>query len=109
MSNQVQLVGVRIEKQEVYNGKTYTVVSAPAPDSFSHPSKFRLQSMGPIGNVGSLVDVQASINGMVRTKQYFDKSTGQQRSYDEANVFLDVVGVKPHQQQSAPARAAQGS
>lgn len=95
----VQFISARIEKTEQYNGKQYTVVAVPAADQFSHPSKYRLQSLQQIGQIGTLVDVVANMQGIVRNKNYFDKQTGQQRHYDEASVLFDVVNVQPHQTQ----------
>lgn len=95
---QVKFTGARIEKTEQYNGKQYTVVAVPALDQFSHPSKYRLQSLQQIGQIGSLIDVTANMQGIVRNKSYFDKQTGQQRHYDESNVLFDVVNFQPHQQ-----------
>jgi len=98
---QVKFIGTRIEKSEVYNGKTYTVVAVPASDQFSHPSKYRLQSLAQIGQIGSLVDVTCNMQGIVRAKQYYDKNTGQQKNFDESNVLLEVVTSQPHQQPKA--------
>lgn len=94
---QVKFVGARIEKAEAYNGKTYSVVAVPAVDQFSHPSKYRLQSLGLIGQVGSFVDIVANMQGIVRPKNYFDKQTGQQKNFDETSVMFDVVNFQPHQ------------
>ena len=99
---QVQFVGCRIEKSEVYNGKTYTVVGVPAPDQFSHPSKYRLQSMGQLGNQGALIDVTANMQGIVKTKSYFDRNTGQNRQFDESTVLFEVVNTVPHQPKQQP-------
>lgn len=98
---QVKFIGARIEKSEVYNGKTYSVVAVPAIDQFSHPSKYRLQSLQQLGQVGTFVDVTANMQGIVRPKSYFDKQTGQQRYFDETNVLFDVVNFQPHQQPKA--------
>lgn len=94
---QVKFIGARIEKIEPYNGKTYSVVAVPALDQFSHPSKYRLQSLQQIGQVGSFVDIVANMQGIVRPKSYFDKQTGQQRHFDETSVMFDVVNFQPHQ------------
>lgn len=103
---QVTFTGCRIEKSEVYNGKTYTVVGVPAPDQFSHPSKYRVQSMGQLGNVGTLIDVTCNIQGIVKTKSYFDRNTGQNRQFDESTVLFEVVNAQPHQAKPQPVKAA---
>lgn len=100
---QVQFIGCRIEKMEQYNGKFYTVVGVPAPDAFSHPSKYRLQSGGKLGDFGQLIDVTANMQGIVKTKTYFDRQTNQQKQFDETNVLFDVVASGVHQ----PKKAAQ--
>lgn len=95
MSITVNLKGVRIEKTEFWQGKQYTVVSAPAPDAFSHPSKFRLSSDNPLGQIGSLIDVDCSLRGVVVQKAYLDKNTGQQKIIDNASTYFDVFAVRP--------------
>lgn len=95
MSITVNLKGVRIEKTEFWQGKQYTVVSAPAPDAFSHPSKFRLSSDNPLGQIGSLIDVDCSLRGVVVQKAYLDKNTGQQKMIDNASTYFDVFAVRP--------------
>lgn len=101
---QVQFTGCRIEKMEQYNGKYYTIVGVPAPDSFSHPSKYRLQSQQQIGQFGQLIDVKCSMQGIVKTKSFIDRQTNQQKSFDETTVLFEVVVAQPHQQ--APAANA---
>jgi len=91
MSITVNLKGVRIEKTEFWQGKQYTVVSAPAPDAFSHPSKFRLSSDNPLGQIGSLIDVDCSLRGVVVQKAYLDKNTGQQKMIDNASTYFDAL------------------
>jgi hypothetical protein len=90
------LTGVRVEKSEFYQQKHYTVVASPAPDAFSFPSKFRVTSDKPIANVGSVMDLQLSMRGVVRPKSFVDKQTGQQKSYDECDVYFDVVSAAFH-------------
>lgn len=96
MSVTVNLIGVRVEKTEMYQGKHYTVVAAPAPDAFSHPSKYRVTSDRQIGAVGNVLDITCTMRGVVRPKSYVDRSTGQQKAYDECDVYFDVFGVNPH-------------
>jgi hypothetical protein len=99
MSVKLKFIGVRIEKTEFYSGKNYTVVSSPAPDEFSHPSRFRLQSQHPLGNVGTRLDVVVNVSGIVRTKNFTDKQTHQQKQFDEASVYFDVEHFAVHQNQ----------
>lgn len=94
---QVQFKGCRIEKMEQYNGKFYTVVGVPAADAFSHPSKYRLQSAGQIGQHGNFIDVLCNMQGIVKTKSYFDRLTGQNKQFDETTVLFEVVNAQPAQ------------
>lgn len=96
MSVNVNFVGVRIEKGEVYQGQQYTIVSAPAPDAFSHPSRYRVTSDRQLGQIGQLIDLDCMMKGVVRGKSYTDKQTGQQKNYDESTVYFDVYAVRPH-------------
>lgn len=96
MSVTVNLIGVRIEKTEFFQNKQYSVVAAPAPDAFSFPSKYRVTSDKPIGNVGALLDLQCTMKGVVKLKSYKDKETGQTKNYDECDVYFDVFGVNQH-------------
>lgn len=104
----VQFTGCRIEKMEQYNGKFYTIVGVPAPDAFSHPSKYRLQSQNQIGQFGQLVDVQCNMQGIVKEKKFIDRNTGQQKSFDETTVLFDVVSFQPHVQHQAPSALPDG-
>jgi hypothetical protein len=94
---QVNFTGSRIEKMEQYNGKYYTVIGVPAPDSFSHPSKYRLQSGTKIGEFGQLIDAVCNMQGIVKTKSFMDRNSGQQKQFDESTVLFDVVSFAPHQ------------
>lgn len=97
MSANVNFIGARIDSSEFYKEKTYTTVSTPAPDQFSHPSKYRVTSEKPIGNVGAVVDIDCTMRGMVRPKNYKDKDTGQPKTYIETDVYFDVYAVRVHQ------------
>lgn len=94
---QVKFEGCRIERSEQYNGKYYTVVGVPAPDQFSHPSKYRLQSGMMLGQPGNFIDVQCNMQGIVKAKSYFDRNSGQNKSFDDTSVLFEVTGVQPHQ------------
>ncbi len=96
MSAIVKLTGVRIEKSEFYQQKQYTVVAVPAPDAFSHPSKFRVSSAQPLGNVGNVINLELSMRGVVRPKTFVDRNTNQQKSFDECDVYFDVIKSEVH-------------
>lgn len=88
---QVQMLGARIEKSEFYAGKHYTIISLPAPDSFSFPSKYKLQSQAPLGQQGTFIDCTVNIQGIVKTKTIIDRNNGQQRVFDDATVLLECT------------------
>lgn len=81
----------RIDLVEFHNQKHYTVVTTPAPDEFSMPSRFKLISPAPIGQVGQTVDFTGSLSGTCRPKQYVDKQTGMQRVYQDNEVYINVI------------------
>lgn len=92
MSNQLSFSGRgRIDLVEFHAQKHYTIITTPAPDEFSHPSRFKLVSVNPIGQVGQTIEFTAAIRGTVRPKQYVDRQTGLQKFYQEADVFLEVL------------------
>jgi len=105
MYNQVTIVG-RIDLVEFHNGKHYSVVTSPAVDAYSHPSKFKVVSDNPFGQVNQTFEIQCSMGGIVRPRQYKDANTGQPRVFQEADVYLNVVSVKPYvpQQQNKAAQ-----
>lgn len=97
----------RINVSEFHNNRYYTVVTCPAPDAFSHPSRFKVQSDQPLGQVNQDLELVVSVGGIVRDKQYQDKVTRQQKIFYEADVFLNVVSAKPYlPQQPVPVNAA---
>jgi len=97
MSMTLTMQSARIEQSEFYNNMHYTVVTMPAPDAFSHPSRFRLQSKAPLGAPGSVVTITVDVGGLVREKQYRDKISGQLKTFHEGVVFLNVVSSGPAQ------------
>ena len=85
---------VRVDQSEMHNNRHFTIVTSPAPDAFSHPSRFRVGSDQPLGSPGQTVKITCKVNGMVREKQYRDKNTGQQKIFHDGSVLLDVVKVE---------------
>lgn len=99
----------RIDLSEFHNNRYYTVVTTPAPDAFSHPARFKVQSAQPIGQQGQSVELLLDVGGIVREKQYDDKQTRQRKTFYEADVFLNVVSAKPHVQQQPTNTKAQAN
>lgn len=84
----------KILKHEFHNGAYYTVIAEPAPDQYSMPNKFKVRSDTQLGNVDDEVSLNIQVSGFVKPKSWTDKQTGQQRSFDEANVNLQVIPAK---------------
>jgi len=98
---QITFFGVRIDISEFHGGKHYTVVTQPAADGFSHPSRFKLSSDQPLGAPGNIVDVQCNVSGIVRQRNWFDKSNGQNKVFQEPDVYFNVVNCAPAAQRKA--------
>lgn len=81
----------RVDLVEFHKGKHYTIVTTPAADEFSHPSRFKICSDAPFAQPGQTVDFTAVFKGMVRPKSYVEASTGLQKTYQEADVFINLV------------------
>ena len=86
----------RVNQSEFHNNRYYTIVTTPAPDAFSHPSRFKVQSDQPIGQPNQDVELTLAVNGMVREKAYKDKQTNQPKVFHEADVYLNVITAKPY-------------
>ena len=86
----------RIESSEFYNNRYFTIVTCPAVDAYSHPSKFKVTSPQPIGQPHQTFELLLSVGGVVREKTFRDKNTGQQKNFHEADVYLEVVSSKLH-------------
>jgi hypothetical protein len=97
MQNSLNVLTIiaRIDSSEYYEGSTYTVVTSPAPDQFSHPSRYKVRSQNPIGAIGQTLELTIRVNGIVRTESFRDKQTGQPRSIDKATVYLEFVSAQP--------------
>lgn len=100
------LIG-RIDFAELHNGRFYTVVTTPAPDAYSHPSRFKLQSAQQIGQLGQTFEFSLDVSGIVREKPYQDKNTGMRKTFYESDVYLNVVSFKPYVMPSQQPNKAQ--
>lgn len=87
MSIDFQLKG-RIEETQFDNGSYRYLLVTPAPDAYSQPSSYKLQSDNQIGQPGQEVVVNVRMSGFVRKKPYNDKKTQQPKVYWEDNVIL---------------------
>lgn len=93
-NNMTFTMKARIDSSDVHKGKTFTLVTVPAPDGFSHPSRFKVASTQALGSPGQIIDLTVSVNGMIREKNYRDKDTGQPRTFHDASVLLNVEDWK---------------
>lgn len=84
----------RIDSSEVHNGKTFTILTTPSKDDFSHPSRFKVSSAQPLGSPGQIVECKLDVTGMVREKSYRDRNTGEQKKFNDATVLLHVESVR---------------
>lgn len=80
----------KIVSSELYNGKHYTVLQTPAKDTYSQPSEFKVSSVINLGSVGDEVNINCNMSGYIKRKPYLDKNTGQQKVYEDVNVYLDA-------------------
>lgn len=87
----------RIDHIQMHEGRYFHVVTTPAPDAYSKPSRYKLASRQQLGTEGAEVTVQVTISGSVYEKNYRDKNTGIQKVFHEANVFMDAVPATPQQ------------
>lgn len=102
---QISIIG-RIDFCENHNGKVFTIVTTPAVDAYSHPSRFKVVSQQPFGGLGQTFEINLSVAGVVREKSYRDKQTGFNKTFHEADVYLHVVSTKPYLSQPAPLKQA---
>ncbi len=86
----------RIDSSDFHNNRYFTIVTTPAPDSFSHPSRFKVTSDQPIGQQNQNIELHLSVGGIVREKSYRDKQTGMNKTFLEPDVYLNVISSKLH-------------
>ena len=65
-ANVIHLQG-KIDRCDPYEGKHYHEVILPAADEYSAPSRVKVVSTAPLGNVGQPIKVDCSIRGYVHT------------------------------------------
>lgn len=87
MSIKFQLTG-RIDDTQFDNGKYRYLLVTPAPDAYSQPSSYKLQSDNQLGQIGQEITVDVEMSGFVRKKPYEDKQTRQPKIYWEDNVIF---------------------
>lgn len=96
----------RIDHIQLHEGRYFHVVTTPAPDAYTKPSRYKLSSRQQLGTEGAEITVQVTISGSVFEKSYRDKQTGIQKVYHEANVYMDAVPATPQQVQQTTSKTA---
>jgi len=81
----------RIDASRFHDGTYYTKISTPAKDAYSQPSSFVLRSQSQLGQVGEEIQAKCELSGFVRLKRWTDKNTGEQKTFDEENLYLTVI------------------
>jgi len=93
---QFELIAKIDYSMQTNNGRVLTVVTEPAKDEFSHPSRFKLYSEQALGAQGQVVQVKGHLNGVIKRRNWIDKATGQQREIDDDSTFLNVDNAVPY-------------
>lgn len=88
----------RIDHIQLHEGAYYHVVTTPAPDAYSKPSRYKLRSRQQLGTEGAEITVTVTISGSVYEKNYRDKHSGINKVFHEANVFMDATPLNIGQQ-----------
>lgn len=99
MSNPTFVLKGRIDHIQMHEGNYFHVVTTPAPDAYSKPSRYKLRSRQQLGTEGAEVTFQVTVSGSVYEKNYRDKNTGINKVFHEANVFMDAVPASSQQVQ----------
>jgi len=94
--NQQRLMRVtikgRCDRVRRYENRFFTVVTTPAPDEYSRPSVLEIRSAQRFAEPGETFTVDALLSGFAgRSYQVTDKDTGERRTVNPVNLFLDLV------------------
>ena len=91
----LSLINGRLENtQTANNGKVYSEVTLPAPDSFSSPAQIKIESRQPLGQNGQTIQVLCHFAGFVRTFQTSqDKATPNNTAKSGRDVQMWLIAV----------------
>ncbi|MBB6523902.1 hypothetical protein [Pseudoteredinibacter isoporae] len=85
----------KITHEQFHNGQYFYRIIEAAPDQYSQPNSFKVKSGTQLGQVGNEVQINVRVTGFVREKPYTDKTTGQQKVFEEKIVNLEFVNLPP--------------
>lgn len=91
---QLSITG-RIQKMVRHNNDYLTVIQTPAPDPYSQPSTYKVNSPQQLGQIGDELKLTCSVRAWVRAKPYTDKETGVSKEFWEQNLLLTVIQSEP--------------
>lgn len=87
------LIG-RIEKFErLEDGRYTTKVTSKRTDDYENTKVFKIFSESRIGQKGEEIKVIVQANSYYSTRSYTDKSTGEQKKFEDANTRFDLIEV----------------
>lgn len=109
MNNPTFILKGRIDHIQLHEGRYFHVVTTPAPDAYSKPSRYKLASKNQLGQEGQEITVQVTVSGSVYEKQYTDRNTGIKKTFHEPNVYMEAVPATPQQVQQTVSKASQRS
>lgn len=104
--NPTFVLKARVDHVQLHEGAFYHVVTTPAPDAYSKPSRYKLRSKDQLGTVGAEITVDVTVSGSVYEKNYRDKQTGINKVFHEANVYMDASPVNINRLQQPAAKSA---
>jgi hypothetical protein len=82
----------RCDRVRRYDNRFFTVVTTPAPDEYSRPSVLEIRSNSRFVEPGDTFSCEALLSGFAgRSYQVTDKDTGERRTVNPVNLFLDLV------------------
>jgi len=85
------LVAGKIVSSRMHERNRLTVLIAPAPDAYSHPSTIEVRSRQQLGQVGEEVRVTCSLRGYMRRFDFKDRQTGELKRGERCEHSLDAV------------------
>lgn len=82
----------RCDRVRRYENRFFTVVTTPAQDEYSRPSVLEIRSDRRFVEPGDTFQCEAMLSGFAgRSYQVTDKETGERRTVNPVNLFLDLV------------------
>ena len=92
---QIHLEGKIVGTRQTNDGRTVSDIMQPAADEYSSPNVFSVMSDNRIGDKDSVVSIMVGVRGWIRTAQYVDKQTGEQKTAHNQNVIMTYLQTVP--------------